>query len=266
MLERREAILRKLRDEGRVSVTELSREMDTSAVTIRSDIRSLEREGRLRRVRGGAVAAAPPDIDAESAPDLPYPSLSQHVKAKRAISKYAFSLIEDGDTIFLDDASTTYYLAEEISRDSSLHLYIVTNCLAIGVLLWNHRNVDLYIVGGRAGGNMPSTVGEEAAAWVENIRVEKAFIGVHGLNLDVGLTSVASPQMLVKRAILKAARETYVLADSSKFDNGYLSVICPVEDARMIVTDSGISEEDRAKADARKLPIAVVEMADRSAR
>jgi DeoR/GlpR family transcriptional regulator of sugar metabolism len=128
------------------------------------------------------------------------------------------------------------------------------------VLFWNQPNIELYMVGGSVGGNMPSTVGGEAAAWIENIRVEKAFIGVHGLNLDIGLTSVASPQMLVKKAILKAARETYVLADSSKFDNGYLSVICPVEAVHRIITDDGITPEDRKKAENKRLPLTVVDV------
>ncbi len=255
MLERREAILRKVREEGRVTVAELSREMNISEVTIRGDIRSLDQEGLLRRVRGGAVA-----VDRGEAAELPYPSLSQHVEEKRAIAEYADSFIEDGDTIILDDASTTYYLAQKICEKPYRHLNVVTNCLSIAVLFWNQPNIELYMVGGSVGGNMPSTVGGEAAAWIEDIRVEKAFIGVHGLNLDIGLTSVASPQMLVKKAILKAARETYVLADSSKFDNGYLSVICPVEAVHRIITDDGITPEDRKKAENKRLPLTVVDV------
>ena len=257
MLERRAAILNKIQEEGRVSVSDLSRELHISEVTIRSDIRSLDAEGMLHRVRGGAVAAG---REKEEIPGLPYPSLSQHVKEKRAIAEYADSFIADGDTIILDDASTTYFLAEIISRNTQRRLNIVTNSFSIGVLLWNRPGIELYMVGGGVGGNMPSTVGEEAASWIEKICVEKAFIGVHGLNIDVGLTSVASPQMLVKKAILKAARETYVLADSSKFDNGYLSVICPAEDVHMIITDSGLGEEDRKKAERKKLPLAVVDV------
>ncbi len=256
MLERREAILQRIKEEGRVNVSELSREMNISAVTIRSDIRSMDSEGLLRRVRGGAVAVR----DAEQPQELPYPSLSQHVPEKRAIAERADRYIDDGDTIFLDDASTTYYLAEKIRENTQRHLNVVTNCLSIAVLFWNRPNIELYMVGGSVGGNMPSTVGGEAAAWIEKIRVEKAFIGVHGLNMDVGLTSVASPQMLVKKAILKAARETYVMADSSKFDNGYLSVICPAEEVHMIITDSGISPEDRKKAESKKLPLVIVDV------
>lgn len=254
MQERREAILQKLKEEGRVTVEALSREMGISMVTIRNDIKTMDSEGLLRRVRGGAVSLR----EEHATAPLPYPSLAQHVDEKRAIAAYADAFIGDGDMILLDDASTTYYLAERLCQGTQRHINVVTNSLPAAELLWGRRNIELFIAGGSVGGNMPSAVGEEAASWIERIQVEKAFIGVHGVNLDVGLTSIASPQMLVKKAILRAAKETYVLADSSKFDNGYLSVICPVEAVHMIITDSGLSAEDRDKAESRNLSLVIV--------
>lgn len=67
-------------------------------------------------------------------------------------------------------------------------------------------------------------MGDAAIQNIEQFRVDKAFIGVHGVNFDVGFTSIAAPQMQVKRAILEISDEVYVLADSSKFGGGYLSV------------------------------------------
>ena len=63
--------------------------------------------------------------------------------------------------------------------------------------------------------------------------------------------------MQVKRAIFKSAREVYVLADSSKFGAGYVSVICPVKDAYKIITDSKIEKEYIRKAEQEQIPLVV---------
>lgn len=105
------------------------------------------------------------------------------------------------------------------------------------------------MIGGYVGGRLAATMGEAAVESIQSFRVDKAFIGVHSINFDVGLTSVATPQMQVKHAILRAAKQIYVFADSSKFGGGYLSVICPINQVDAIITDSGISPEDRHKAE-----------------
>lgn len=69
--------------------------------------------------------------------------------------------------------------------------------------------------------------------------------------------SIATPQMEVKKAIMKAAEKVYVLADSSKFGGGYLSVICPTNEVDKIITDDGISKEDIQKAKELDIPLVI---------
>ena len=73
---------------------------------------------------------------------------------------------------------------------------------------------------------------------------------------DVEL-SIATPQMEVKKAIMKAAEKVYVLADSSKFGGGYLSVICPTNEVDKIITDDGVSKEDIQKAKELDVPLVI---------
>lgn len=73
--------------------------------------------------------------------------------------------------------------------------------------------------------------------------MNKAFVGAHGVNLGVGLTSIGTSQMEIKKAIIIAADEVTVLVDSSKFGGGYLSVVCPLTDITRIITDDSIKEE-----------------------
>ena len=69
--------------------------------------------------------------------------------------------------------------------------------------------------------------------------------------------SIATPQLEVKKAIMKAAEKVYVLADSSKFGGGYLSVICPTNEVDKIITDDGVSKEDIQKAKELDVPLVI---------
>ena len=113
------------------------------------------------------------------------------------------------------------------------------------------------MIGGHVGGHLSATMGEAALQNMEQFHVDKAFIGVHSINFNVGLTSIATPQMQVKRTILKVAEQVYVLADSSKFGGGYVSVICPIQDVYKIITDSDVSRENIKKAQESNISLVI---------
>lgn len=252
MEERRRAILQKLNDKGKVRVTDLSRELECSEVTIRSDIKSMESEGLLKRTHGGAVKL-------EKAPARKYQaeSIYRYTERKKKIAACAYEFIDDRDTIIIDDASSSFYLALHIKEHPEKRLAVVTNSLLAGNELAGAEHVELYMVGGHVGGHLAATMGDAAVQNMEQFRVDKAFIGVHGINFDVGLTSIATPQMQVKRAILKSTQEVYVLADSSKFGGGYLSVICPIHEVYKIITDGEVTRENVKKAQELKVPLVI---------
>ena len=103
-----------------------------------------------------------------------------------------------------------------------------------------------------------ATMGDAAIENMEKFHVDKGFIGVHSINFDVGLTSIATPQMQVKSSdIRKHPEQVFVLADSSEFGGGYVSVICPVKDVYKIITDSQISKEYIRKAEHEQIPLVI---------
>ena len=112
----------------------------------------------------------------------------------------------------------------------------MTNSLIAGNELAGVGHVELFMIGGYVTGHLAATRGDAAIQNMSKFHVDKAFIGVHSINFNVGLTSIATPQMEVKKAIIKAAEKVYVLADSSKFGGGYLSVICPTNEVYKIIT------------------------------
>ncbi len=254
MQERRRSILREVEEKGKVRVAELSKRFGCSEVTIRNDIRSMDMEGLLVRTHGGAVK-----LDKEPERKYSAESIYRNTERKRRIAACAYEFIEDRDTIIIDDASSSFYLAEHIKHHAKKRLAVVTNSLLVGNELAGISHVELYMVGGHVGGHLAATMGEAALSNIEQLHVDKGFIGVHSINFDVGLTSIATPQMQVKSAILKAAGEVYVLADSSKFGGGYVSVICPIRDVHKIITDDEVSKEYIRKAQQMSVPLVIAE-------
>ncbi|KMZ53978.1 DeoR/GlpR family DNA-binding transcription regulator [Dorea sp. D27] len=252
MEERRRTILRELDERGRVRVADLSRELGCSEVTIRNDIKNMDMEGLLQRVHGGAIKREESPVRKYSAE-----SIYRHTDRKKKIAACAYEYIEDRDTIIIDDASSSFYLAVHIKNHPEKRVAVVTNSLLVGNELAGSKHVELYMVGGHVGGHLAATMGDAALENMQSFHVDKAFIGVHGINFEVGLTSIATPQMQVKHAILKAAKEVYVLADSSKFGGGYLSVICPITDVHLIITDDEVAKENVKIAKELNVPLVI---------
>ena len=252
MEERRRTILRELDEKGRVRVAELSRELGCSEVTIRNDIKNMDMEGLLQRVHGGAIKREESPVRKYSAE-----SIYRHTDRKKKIAACAYDYIEDRDTIIIDDASSSFYLAVHIKNHPEKRVAVVTNSLLVGNELSGAKHVELYMVGGHVGGHLAATMGDAALENMQNFHVDKAFIGVHGINFEAGLTSIATPQMQVKHAILNAAKEVYVLADSSKFSGGYLSVICPLTDVHLIITDDEVAKENVKIAKELNVPLVI---------
>lgn len=252
MQERWRAILDEVDIRGSVKVADISKKLNCSEVTIRKDIQAMDQEGLLKRVHGGAMR-----LGEEPKRKYSAESIYRNTDKKEAIAACAYEYLEDRDTIIIDDASSSFYLAMHIKEHPEKQLAVVTNSLLVGNELAGVKHVELYMIGGHVGGHLAATMGEMAQQNMAPFHVDKAFIGVHSIDFQVGLTSIATPQMEVKRAILKAAREVYVLADSSKFGSGYVSVICPINQIHKIITDSKIGSEYIHMAEKAQVPLVI---------
>ena len=164
-----------------------------------------------------------------------------------------------GGAVKVETETERKYSAETIYRNvtQKKRIAVVTNSLIAGNELAGVGHVELFMIGGYVTGHLAATMGDVAIQNMSKFHVDKAFIGVHSINFNVGLTSIATPQMEVKKAIMKAAEKVYVLADSSKFGGGYLSVICPTNEVYKIITDDGVSAENVSKAKELGVPLVV---------
>ena len=142
MEERRRAILKEVEERGEVKVAWLSDKYNCSEVTIRNDIKILDQEGALKRVHGGAVALEKARVRKYTAE-----SVYKNMEQKRKIAACAYEFIEDRDTIIIDDASSSFYLALHIKEHPEKRLAVVTNSLLAGNELSGLEHVDLYMIG-----------------------------------------------------------------------------------------------------------------------
>jgi len=250
---RMEYILQELEDKGSVRVADVSKQLECSEVTIRNDIQKLEEMGLLNRTHGGATKVGVQVMVLYSGGNI-----YKHSEKKEKIAERAYEYIEDNDTIILDDASTSYFLAKIIKENSSKSLIVITNSVVAAGVLSDAKHVNLFLLGGQVGGKLSATMGDMTLRNLEECHADKAFISAHGINFDVGITSIGSPQMQVKKAILDAAKDVFVLVDSSKFGGGYVMVVSPLSRITQIITDDEIKKEYLDMAHRDQIAIDVV--------
>jgi DeoR family transcriptional regulator of aga operon len=239
--DRTEEILKELLRSGEVSVSDLVRQLNVSPATIRRALGSLERKGLLRRTHGGAVAL-------EQRLYEPFRNVSsfqeqekQRVLEKRHIGLAAAELVTDGDTIAIGAGTTTTQVARSIRHRKGIT--IVTNAINIAMELSHRDDLKVIVTGGSVSGSWFALVGPGAIQSAGEMFVDKAFIGVDGIDAERGLTTNYPDQATIHRAMVKQARRTIVVADHHKLGIVGTALICPVADIQTLITDQGAPEE-----------------------
>jgi len=235
-LERRVSILNKLDLDGQVIVSDLSKGLKVSEVTIRNDLNKLEEKKMLVRTRGGAfkLERVGADFDLSEKNTL-------HLQEKKRIGVAAAQLLEEGDTIILDSGSTTMEITKHLSRFSNLT--IITNALNIAISLAELKNINVIIPGGILRRNSLSLVGSTAEETFQHYFCDKLFLAVDGFNLTSGLSTPNVEEAYLNKIMIGIAKKVIVVTDSSKFNKRSFAVIAPISKVDIVVTDSGISPE-----------------------
>jgi DeoR family transcriptional regulator of aga operon len=239
---RRLAILAHLEEEGEVRVTELSESLGVSPVTIRNDLRQLERKNMLLRARGGAMKFTAPYVGYDY-------SLSDKQKKnlleKKKIAKSAAGLIEEGNTIILDSGSTTFELAKNLERFETLT--VITNAVNVANYLSGMKNINVIVPGGILRQNSLSLVGIMAERGFRNYFCDKLFLGVDAFDINHGLSTPNGDEAQMNLVMIGVSRKIIVVADSTKFQKRAFAFIAGINKINTVVTDGGISGEDKSK-------------------
>ena len=200
--ERFERILEILREKQSVTVVELTEKLNTSESTIRRDLTELNRQGLLIKVHGGATAIKS------------VLSREEHQEEKRKIAKYAASLINKEDIVYLDAGTTTEMMLDYLREYDVIY---VTNGITHARKLMN-AGFKVHLIGGEIKAVTEALVGEEALEQLDKYNFTKGFFGTNGIDLKRGFTTPDQKEAAVKKKAMEQCQKTYILSDASKFN------------------------------------------------
>jgi DeoR/GlpR family transcriptional regulator of sugar metabolism len=231
--ERRRRILELVAESGRITVMDIVRRFEVSAVTARTDLDSLSAAGSVVRSHGGALCPQEPTKD--------YPVSFKaivHQAEKSRIGKAAASLVHPNETIILDNGTTTLEIARHLKAMKLQGLTVITNALNIAIELADCPGLMLIMLGGLLRHISSSFVGPQAEAMLSELHADRLFLAVDGFNLDIGPSTPDILEAHLNEGMMKAAKETTIVADFSKLGRRSVSKIGSMERVHRLITDS----------------------------
>lgn len=240
---RRERVRQRVVSEGFARVDELARRFDVSVMTIHRDLDALEADGWLTKIRGGATANPSALLEV---------GISERTAALRAekdaIAVAAARLLTRGQTVFLDDSTTSLSLVPHLVEHAPIT--VATNFLPAVAALGRAPGVELHVLGGEYHARQDACFGVQTIEAIGRLHADLAFMSTTGLHHGRCLFR-AEASVLVRRAFLGAATRRVLLVDHAKIGRPSPHVLCGVEDFDLVVTDDGIDPEDLAELRAR---------------
>jgi DeoR family transcriptional regulator of aga operon len=236
--QRRRKILDLLEQEGQITVRELVERFSISAVTVRSDLDALGASGAVVRSHGGAVRQLEPTRD--------YPlrlKASVHRTEKTQIGRAAANLIQPGEVIILDSGTTTAQVARQLKARALHGVTVITDAMNVVSELVDCPGLSVICIGGILRPVSLSFVGPQAEAMLKDLHADRLFLAVDGFDLESGPTTPDVLEAQLNGLMMKVAKETTVVADSSKLGRRSVSRIGPIEQIHRLITDTKAPEE-----------------------
>ena len=227
---RRNAILKKIRQNKRVTVAELSHELDATGATIRNDLSVLEQEGHLVRTQGGAILLQKFHNPTDLTTNIPNPT------SKLAIACAVSEMIQDGDTLFINSGTTTACVADALKCHKDLK--IVTNSLAVANTLADISSLRVTLLGGDLNARYGFTYGSITQDLLSQFQANWAILSVDGLSPIGGITTYHSEEAILDRMMINGAQNTLIVADRGKLGHIGFSRICDCNGLTLVTNSS----------------------------
>lgn len=234
--DRHQLILKKLQENGRVDIQELSDLLQVSGVTIRKDLKVLEEKNLLFRTKGGGSTQNPYTIERPI-------DEKEFIRSeeKKKIAKAALSIIGENDSIIIGSGTTVFELARALYP--AKRLTVITPALKVALELCNRPFVDVLQIGGLIHQSSSSAAGSFAERLLDEISCGVLFIGVDGIDLEFGLSITNLAEASLNTKMLALAQTKVILADSSKFNRRGIGRIGSLDQVDYVITDSSVSPE-----------------------
>ena len=244
--ERHALILEQGKEYNSVKLPELCELLGASESTVRRDLSSLDERGLIKKVHGGAIS-----ID-EHSWNLAEKNVEEKSKMfneeKTAIARYAASLIEDGDFVYLDAGTTTEKVIDFLPEHKAK---FVTNGFTHAKKLAK-RGFKVYIPAGEIKETTEAIVGAECVCSLQSYNFTKSFIGANGISISNGISTPDRNEACVKMTAIKNSQTAYILADHSKFDQTASVTFTQLERVK-IITDRLTNRKYMSKANIKEV-------------
>jgi DeoR/GlpR family transcriptional regulator of sugar metabolism len=214
---------------GATSVRDLAAQLGVSPSTIRRDLESLDREGTLTRVRGGARA---------NGDGLAFARVADEHE-KDAVAARAARLVQEGDVVLLDIGTTTMRLARHLC---GRRVTVVTSSLPVVDVLRADPAVELLLLGGTLRRTYHSLVGVLTEGALRQVSADRVFLSASGVRADGQVTDSTVAEVPLKRAMMAAAEQVVLLVDRHKFPGNGALRVCGPEELDVVVTNDGADE------------------------
>ena len=230
--ERREYILNLIKKTGSVKAADIAKTLDISETTIRRDLNRLAKKKLIRRTHGGAINNI--TVGQEMKFDV---QKEKFIKEKKKISLAAAMLIEEDDVIFIEAGTTGLQTALNITNKKNLT--IITNSCDIATMLGKtNPGYAIVLSGGILKTDTHSLIGPLADSTIKKINVDKAFIGITGIDLEKGITAADQVEAQTKKNIIDSAKKVIALCDHSKLGHISINFVAKPEEIDILITDS----------------------------
>jgi DeoR family fructose operon transcriptional repressor len=228
-------ILELIKIENVISTKKLKKLIGVSEATIRRDLEELSKRGLIQRIFGGAAKIESIDVELSFREKMKI-----NIEEKKSIASFASTLVKNGDRIFLESGTTVFYMIKNLRNKKDLS--VITNCLNVANEILKLTNINLILVGGELREKTYNLIGPLTELVLKNLFVDKAFIGVDGIDLIHELTSYNLDEASAMKIVIDNAKETYVLADHTKFEKFAHFKITSFNKIKAIITDSRIDK------------------------
>jgi DeoR/GlpR family transcriptional regulator of sugar metabolism len=222
--ERRAAIARMVAQSGAVRVVDLVTRFGVHAATIRRDLKTLEEQGRARRVHGGAIIAE------DATPESTILPRTQEARIGQAVAE----MIADGETIFLGPGRLLLEVVRCLAARS--RLAIITNGLEVAHWVATHTPHTLIVTGGQAEGQDLALVGQLTRTALSSLRADHVILELGGISAVGGLTEDSLSQAEIARMLLEIGSLVVVLVPAERVGRVAAAYIAPASDADVVVT------------------------------
>ncbi|MFC5407137.1 DeoR/GlpR family DNA-binding transcription regulator [Cohnella soli] len=234
--DRQRKIIESLEADGEIKIVELKQRFDVTEMTIRRDLEKLEQAGLARRTFGGAIHVGK-DVALKVRTGI-------QTEAKVAIGRMAASLIQPGESVFIDGGTTTFEIARSIKP--RMEITVVTNALNVAFELLE-KNIPTIVAGGMAMETTATLIGPFAVSTIGTMAFDRVFLGATGLTASHGFSNSNIYETEIKKLAIAKAAEVNIVIDHTKFGAKELFSFAGLQEVQRIITDR-LPERELANA------------------